>query len=117
MLLKLSAKEAYGVNMAMSLCEGSDCRVTSSKIGNTEILYAVVRAGTKYTLTLDYSHSIIEISSFYDCPHSRVSLSMTELGEARKMMEWGKNQPDDYVSKQEKMPYSLNSISTSSSLV
>jgi hypothetical protein len=105
MLLKLSAKEAYGVNMAMTLCQGSDCSVQSSKAGNTEVLYAVVRGRKSYTITLDYSHSIVEISSFYDCPHARISLSMTGVDEARNMLKQPSDRPGDYVEKQEKFSY------------
>jgi len=45
MLLKMSAKEAYGINMGMTLCQGQDCSIKSQKVGNTEVLYAQVRRG------------------------------------------------------------------------
>lgn len=72
MVLKISAKEAYGVNMAMSLCDERDCTAASSQAGNTDVLYATVRKGRSYHVDLDYSHSIIALSSFYDCPHTRL---------------------------------------------
>jgi hypothetical protein len=41
MLLKVSSKEAYGVNMAMKICQhnNQDC-ISSDPVGNTEILMA-----------------------------------------------------------------------------
>ena len=59
MLLKVSAKQAYGVNMKMSLCEGGEdtddvwklhkesakCPVHSSQIGNNELLFAKITKG------------------------------------------------------------------------
>jgi hypothetical protein len=87
MLLKVAAKEAYGVNMGMRLCEGQDCPVKSSTTGNTEQLFATVKKGRAYTLTLDYSHSIVELHSFYDCPHARLTVAMTALEDARAEMK------------------------------
>ena len=62
MVLKVSSKEAYGVNMAISLCSADhNCRDhhKSQQIGNTEVLMAQVKAGSHYYLKLDYSHSIV----------------------------------------------------------
>lgn len=87
MLLKASAKEAYGVNLAMQLCAGSDCSVKSAQTGNTEMLMAEVKQGQQYSLTLNYSHSIVELHSFYDCPHVRLVVAMTTLEEARALMK------------------------------
>jgi len=87
MVLRMSAQEAYGVNMAMTLCEGSDCSVKSKKVGNTEMLYAVVRKGESYTISLDYSHSIVELSTFYDCPHVRLVIAMAGVTEAQALLE------------------------------
>lgn len=87
MLIKVSAKEAYGINMAMSICQGSSCDVKSSKVGNTEMIFAVLKARKEYRLNLDYSHSIIELSTFYDCPHARFSLSMMKVDEAEKVIK------------------------------
>jgi len=82
MVLKVSAKEAYGINMGMTLCNRGDCHVKSSKVGNTEQLYTVVEKDTRYELTLDFSNSIIELSTFYDCPHVRLSVAMMLESEA-----------------------------------
>jgi len=87
MLLKMSAKEAYGVNMGIVMCSKGDCSVKSSKVGNTEMLFAVVRKGQTYTITLDYSHSIVELSTFYDCPHARVSISMIKEQDAKTYLQ------------------------------
>lgn len=87
MLLKVSAKEGYGVNMEMTLCQGADCSIVSSKTGNTEMLFATVQKGKEYVLTLDYSHSIIELHSFYDCPNVRLSIAMTSVADAKAKMK------------------------------
>jgi hypothetical protein len=100
MLLKVSAKEAYGVNMKLSLCEGdaddplhgwerqaaAACSGHSSQIGNHEILYVTVSKGKAYSLVLDYTNSILSLSSFYDCPHAKLKVSMTRLEEARQLV-------------------------------
>jgi len=87
MLLKISAKEAYGINMGMTLCQGTDCSVKSSKVGNTEILFSVLKKGKAYNINLDYSHSIVELSSFYDCPHARLTVAMTKVSEAKDFIQ------------------------------
>ena len=59
MVLKMSAKEAYGVNMIMQLCTKSGCTKSSTRAGNTNVLYATVKKGTAYYIELNYSGSII----------------------------------------------------------
>jgi len=110
MLLKVSAKEAYGVNMKLSLCEGADdgddgrehrstssCSVHSSQIGNREILYATVSKGRSYSLIMDYTNSILSLSSFYDCPHTSLKVSMIRLEEAQQLAK--KHEADATISK------------------
>jgi hypothetical protein len=87
MLLKMSSKEAYGVNMAMTLCTEEDCLVASSQVGNTEVLFATLTEGRSYYIQLDYSNSIIALSSFFDCPHAHLQVSMMKLVEARGVLE------------------------------
>lgn len=72
MLLKMSSKQAYGVNMAMTLCQGQDCLFSSSQVGNTEMLYTTLNRGETYHVQLDFSNSIIALSSFFDCPHAHL---------------------------------------------
>lgn len=99
MLLKVTAKEAYGVNMKLSLCEGTGdgddgwerqasttCSAHSSQVGNHQILYVTVSKGKAYSLVLDYTNSILSLSSFYDCPHAQLKVSMTRLEEARQLV-------------------------------
>ena len=88
MLIKMSSKEAYGVNMEMKLCQDeNNCEARSSKTGNTEILFAEVKAGKSYRIHLDFSHSIVSLSSFYDCPHARVSIAMTKVSVAEGIIK------------------------------
>ena len=101
MLLKVTAKEAYGVNLAMSLCQGRECPVKSSQIGNTEVLFAKVQKGTEYTLTLDYSHSIVELHTFYDCPHVRLSVAMTSVADARARIKEQRDKGDAWIQQEE----------------
>lgn len=99
MLLKVTAKEAYGINMKLSLCEGSDgrgddwgrpdsraCPTHSSQIGNHEILFATLRKGSTYSMIMDYTNSIISLSSFYDCPHVSLKIAMSRLAEAQQVV-------------------------------
>ena len=87
MLLKMSSKEAYGVNMAMTLCTEEDCLVSSSQIGNTEVLFTILDKGHSYYVQLDFSNSIIALSSFFDCPHAHLQVSMVKLEEAHHMLD------------------------------
>jgi hypothetical protein len=48
MLLKMSSKEAYGVNMAMTLCTEMDCLVSSTQVGNTNFLFTTLSKGKSY---------------------------------------------------------------------
>jgi len=102
MVLKVAAKEAYGVNMAMTLCERQDCHVKSSKVGNTEQLYTVVQKDTRYTLTLDYSNSIVELSTFYDCPHVRLSIAMMKHTEAESYVNEQGGKAQSWIKDKEK---------------
>ena len=45
MLLKMSSRQAYGINMAMTLCTEEDCLVSSSQVGNTEVLFTELSKG------------------------------------------------------------------------
>lgn len=87
MLLKVSSKQAYGVNLAMRLCDDHDCHGFSSQTGNTEILYAKAKKGGKYYLELDYSNSIIQLSSFFDCPHLHLKIAMMKTSDATKALQ------------------------------
>lgn len=51
------------------------------------MLMGVVKAGQHYTLTLNYSNSIVELHSFYDCPHVRLVVAMTSMEDAQAMMK------------------------------
>lgn len=90
MLLRASTKESHGVNMKMSVCERDDsaqgmsqaCLARSSQVGNHQMVYATLKKGTAYDLILDYTNSILALSSFYDCPHAQLKVQMTRLEEA-----------------------------------
>lgn len=101
MLLKVATKQAHGVNMAMRLCltaepstEGAEqgaalCKTSlarSAQVGNNGLLFAVLDKGKSYTLVMDYTNSIITLSSFYDCPHADLRLSMMRVQEAKKVV-------------------------------
>jgi hypothetical protein len=100
MVLKMSAKEAYGVNMAMSLCTERGCIAHSSQTGNTDVLYTTVNKGTSYYVDLDYSNSIVALTSFYDCPHARLKISMMKLDEAHSYLEQQAAKQPDWVTTQ-----------------
>ena len=82
MILKVSTKQAYGINMNMRLCSADGCHVASSQTGNSELLFGQLDAGKDYYLELEHRHSIIMLSSFFDCPHVRLRISMMSENEA-----------------------------------
>jgi hypothetical protein len=46
MILKVSSKIAYGVDVKFRLCLGaSDCKIQSQRIGNSELLFTSVKKG------------------------------------------------------------------------
>lgn len=101
MLLKMASKEAYGINMAMQLCkENEDCTVQSTQVGNTEMLYATLSQGKTYNIELDFSNSIITLSSFFDCPHAHLSVSMRKLEDAHKLVSDQASKESHWISSQ-----------------
>jgi hypothetical protein len=101
MLLKVTAREAYGVNVAMSLCQGKECTIKGSQSGNVEILYATVKKGREYRINLDYSHSIVELHTFYDCPHIHFKISMMPIKGAEKVMSSQKEKTESWIHDQQ----------------
>jgi hypothetical protein len=97
MVLKMSVKEAYGVNMGMQLCTKAACSISGTRTGNTNVLFATLKRGTAYYIALDYSSSIIALSSFYDCPHARMKISMMKLEEANRVLKEQKDKPADWL--------------------
>ena len=97
MLLKMSSKEAYGVNMAMTLCTERDCLVSSTQVGNTEVLFTALTKGKSYHVDLDYSNSMIALSSFFDCPHAHLKVSMMKLEEAHRMLDGQAAKQPDWI--------------------
>lgn len=98
MLLRMSSKEAYGVNVDLSVCMKDSCLVTSQQVGNTEILFTTLKKGTEYYLTLKYSNSIIQLSSFFDCPHFHLMISMIKLEDAKQLLKDQKEKNEGWVS-------------------
>ena len=73
-ILKIRVKESLGVNTEMVLCADDDCMAQSNQIGTTEILIASLNEGVQYSLTMSYAHSIIEMSSFFECPSHHIEI-------------------------------------------
>jgi hypothetical protein len=84
MVLKVHSKQAYGINLVMKLCEGyeHECRTVSTKTGNSEVLFAQLRKNQEYFLQLEHQNSLIQLSSFFDCPHVHLRISMISHDEA-----------------------------------
>ena len=38
-------------------------------------------------MTLDYSHSIVQLATFYDCPHARLTVAMTRMADAERSLQ------------------------------
>jgi hypothetical protein len=56
-------------------------------VGNTEILMASVMKDTEYVIKLDYSNSIVQMSTFFDCPHAHIRIAMQTKSEVDKIIE------------------------------
>jgi hypothetical protein len=104
MLMKVSSKEAYGVNMKIQLLHGRESvgSVQSQKVGNTEILYASVKRGQTYHIELDFTNSIITLTSFFDCPNAHLQIAMVRETEAHASIQEQHGQPHDFVYKETK---------------
>ena len=72
------------MNLGLKLCEGyeHECRIVSSKTGNSEVLFAQLRKNQEYFLQLEHHNSLIQLSSFFDCPHVHLRISMISVDEA-----------------------------------
>ena len=97
MVLKVASKQNHGVNMAITLCTDDDCLVASTQVGNTEMLMATVNKGKTYFIDLDYTNSIIRLSSYFDCPHAHLKLSMMKLSEAEGMLKEQEDKNSDWI--------------------
>jgi hypothetical protein len=104
MLIKVSSKESYGINMRIQLLKGSEkeSQIKAERVGNTEIMYATVKKGQTYHIELDYTNSIIQLSSFFDCPNAHLQISMIQTDEALDMIKEQNQKPNDVVKKDTK---------------
>ena len=50
------------------------------------MLTAQVQEDVEYTLVLEHKNSIIQMSSFFDCPHVHMLISMITVTEARERL-------------------------------
>jgi hypothetical protein len=99
MILKVASKQNHGVNMAITLCTDDDCLVASTQIGNTEMMFTTVTKGKTYFVDLDYTNSIITMSSYFDCPSAHLMLSMVKLSEAEAMLKEHDDKQSDWIAK------------------
>jgi hypothetical protein len=53
-----------------------------------------------YYVDLDYSDSIITLASFYDCPHTRLKISMMKVDEAQSTLKAQADKPSDWIASQ-----------------
>ena len=51
------------------------------------MLFAQLDANVEYYLTLEHTNSIIQLSSFFDCPHVRLRLSMMNENEYQVLLQ------------------------------
>jgi hypothetical protein len=81
--LKVTVREAFGVNTRIQLCaeDGSKCNQESLQVGTAELLRAQVKKKQKYLLRFDYSDSVVAFHSFKECPHVVVEVSMISVEE------------------------------------
>ena len=85
--MKVKVKEAFGVNAQITLCSNEDCVTSSVQIGTSEILFTKLNKGQKYSIDIGYANSIIQMSSFFECPHMDIEFSMIPETEVREMMK------------------------------
>lgn len=102
MILKVSSKQNHGVNMAITLCTDDDCLVASTQIGNTEMIMTAVTKGKTYFIDLDYTNSIITMSSYFDCPSAHLMLSMMKANEAETMLKEQEEKESGWIAQQAK---------------
>jgi len=62
------------------------------------MLSATLRQGKTYEVQLDFSNSIIALSSFFDCPRAHLSISMMKLADARRAVEDQAGKGADWIS-------------------
>ena len=76
-VLKVLAKESFGVNARINLCVKGVCdTMASSQVGNYEVMLAKVQKGQKYKVELSYKNSIIQLPNFFTCPFIHLEVSM-----------------------------------------
>lgn len=75
--------------MKVQLLHGREkaSKIKAQKVGNTEIMYASVKQGQTYHIELDFTNSIIVLSSFFDCPSAHLEISMMSLKEAHALVK------------------------------
>ena len=66
--------------------DSSKCPIHSSQVGNNEMLYATVSKGKSYVLVMDYTSSILSLTSFYDCPNTHFKIAMMNTEQANKIV-------------------------------
>lgn len=90
MILKANTKEAYGINMNMTICPRNNPNAQtcsySDVTGNSELLFANLQANTEYDLILEHKNSIVQLSSFFDCPHVHFHLSMMSENQFQSLL-------------------------------
>ena len=65
--------------------DSSKCPIHSSQVGNNELLYATVSRGKSYVLVMDYTSSILSLTSFYDFPNTHFKIAMMNTEQANKI--------------------------------
>lgn len=71
-------KETFGVNSIINLFykKSKELVYKSQKLGSSSILFYKVKKLEEYIIEIEYSHSIIEFSNFFSCPHLNIKFSM-----------------------------------------
>ena len=58
------------------------------RVGTTSILYLdKVEKGSKVSIKIDYSHSVLAFHTFTECPHFPIEISMISLDEMERIEE------------------------------
>lgn len=63
------------------------------------MIMTTVKKGKTYFIDLDYTNSIITLSSYFDCPSAHLKLSMMKLSEAEAMLQDQQDKQSDWIAK------------------
>ena len=88
--IKVSTKEANGINVILALTDSQDNTVESSEqVGDHEFLLGKVEKGAEYQVKLMFKGSLIQMSDFFHCPTLDLEVSMVPVDQIKSIEQPG----------------------------